>query len=120
MSPNHHRYANVLPIARLILVVAVVFCVSSACIYFVWCRNQIDASGRSIKEAERKLADIRSRSEVAQAKIIRLASMNTLQQKFRDGTIKLQKIEVYEPTMLLASDGDEVRTISNPKRSTRP
>ena len=35
MSPNHHRYANVLPIARLILVVAVVFCVSSACIYFV-------------------------------------------------------------------------------------
>lgn len=121
MSPNRHRYANVLPIARFLLGITVVVCVSAACIYYVWCRNQIDASGRGIRESERKLDDLRSRCEAARAKIVRLSSMHTLDQSFRNGTIKLQKIEYYEPvTFIATNEGNEVRTISNSKRSTRP
>ena len=120
MSPNHHRYANVLPVARFILGAAIVLSITSAAIYYVWCRNQIDASGREITKYEGQLAVLQKQNEVVRAKIARLSSISMLDQRHKSGFIKLERIVQFEPTVrIVTSEGDEVRTISNPNRSSR-
>ena len=121
MSPNRHRYGNVLPFARFLLGTAIVLSITGAAIYYVWCRNQIDVSGREIKKREGQLAVLKSQNEVVRAKIARLSSISTLDQRYKSGFIKLDPILQFEPTLrIVTKDGDEVRTISNPNRSMRP
>jgi cell division protein FtsB len=120
-TANHHRKGHVLPIARFVLVVAVAVCVSGACIYYGWCRNQIDRTGREIAAKEAELAKLKSQIDVVKAKIARLSSTATLQQRLASGFFKLEPIWQLEPTVRLAgSDDDDVRPVSNSSRVPRP
>ena len=121
-STNQHRKGHVLPIARFILGLAVVLSVTSACIYYSWCRNEIDATGRDIAKKEEELAKLKSQIDVVKAKIARLSSTATLQQRLASGFFKLEPIWQLEPTYRLAGpvDDDDVRPVSNSNRSARP
>ncbi len=121
MRANHRHYQNVVPVARFIVGIAIVLFVSSASIFYVWSRNQIDAQGRSIKELERELAKLQNEYDVLRGQIARRSSIDTLQQGFDNGLIRLSRITQYEPVYrMVTADGNEVRSVSNPNRATRP
>jgi len=121
MAANHRHYQNVVPIARCIVGIAVVVFLSSASIFYVWSRNQVDLQGRQIRDFERELVKLRKELDVVQGQIATRSSIATLQQAFDNGRFKLARIAQFEPIYRgLTPDGNEVRTISNPKRSPRP
>ena len=122
MYINHHRNGHVLPIARFLLGLTVAVSITGACVYYNWCRNEIDATGRGITESEGKLTKLRSQIETAKARIARFSSTATLQQRHHDQFFKLDPIAQLEPSYRLATDADDdaVRPIANTNRSRRP
>ncbi len=121
MRANHRHYQNVVPVARFIIGIAIVFFISSASIFYVWSRNQIDLQGRGIKELERELAKLQNECDVLRGQIARRSSTDTLQQGFLNGLIRLAPIAHFEPIYRMeTADGNEVRAVSNPNRSRRP
>jgi hypothetical protein len=121
MRANHRHYQNVVPVTRFIIGIAIVLFVSSASIFYVWSRNQIDLQGRNIKELERELTKLQNEYDVLRGQIARRSSIDTLQQGFDNGLIRLERIAKYEPIYRIEMpDGSEVRAVSNPNRSPRP
>ncbi|HEV7866476.1 MAG TPA: hypothetical protein VGO90_02265, partial [Chthoniobacteraceae bacterium] len=74
MSLNKRRHANAIPIASFAtwLVIGIFACGSG--LGYVWCKNQLHATGRTIKALERELSDLRNKNEVACAHIMHLSS----------------------------------------------
>jgi hypothetical protein len=122
MYANRRHYQNVVPVTRFIIGIAIVGFITSASIFFVWSRNQIDAQGRQLKELERESARLQNEFEVVRSEIARRSSTGTLQQGFKNGLIQLVAINGrFEPIYRIETpDGNEVRAVSNPNRSRRP
>lgn len=121
MSANHRHYQNVVPVTRLLIGIAIAGFICCSAIFYVWSRNQIDLQGRAIKERERELVKLQKELEVVQGQIAVRSSIDTLQQSFRNGAIRMQHIAVYEPTdRIQTADANELRNVSNPNRRTRP
>jgi hypothetical protein len=120
--PNRRHYQNVVPVARFIIGIAIMGFITSASIFYVWSRNQIDAQGRALKDLERESAKLQNEYDVVRGQIARRSSTDTLQQGFKTGLIRLTAIDGrFEPIYRIETpDGNEVRAVSNPNRSRRP
>lgn len=122
MYANRRHYQNVVPVTRFIIGIAIMGFITSASIFYVWSRNQIDAQGRTLKELERESARLQNEYDVVRNQIARRSSTDTLQQAFKTGLIRLTAIDGrFEPIYRIETpDGNEVRAVSNPNRSRRP
>lgn len=122
MRANHRHYQNVVPVTRFVIGIAIVLFISSASIYYVWSRNQIDAQGRTIKALERELTRLQNEYLVQRNEFARRSSTDALDRGFKSGHIRLAAIDGrFEPIYRIeTADGNEVRAVSNPKRSRRP
>jgi hypothetical protein len=122
MYVNRRHYQNVVPVTRFIIGIAIMGFITSASIFYVWSRNQIDAQGRALKDLERESARLQNDYDVVRSQIARRSSTDTLQQAFKTGQIRLTAIDGrFEPIYRIETpDGNEVRAVSNPNRSRRP
>jgi hypothetical protein len=123
MRTNRRRHENLLPIASIAtwLVIGVFAC--GAGLYYVWCKNELHSIGAEIKMLERRLVDLRNQNDVAQVEIQKFSSTATLQGKFTSGSIDLVPIARFESADLQIATTraeNEVRTISNSNRGTKP
>jgi hypothetical protein len=117
MSTNRRRHANAVPIAVFATwaIIGIFACVAG--LAYVWCKNQLYATGTEIKALERELVDLRSKNEVALSKIAQLSSTAKLQERYDSGFIKLVPITNDRIVILGnkggASGGNELRPVSN-------
>jgi hypothetical protein len=117
MSTNRRRHANAVPIAVFATwsIIGIFACVAG--LSYVWCKNQLYATGTEIKALERELVELKSKNEVALSKIAQLSSTAKLQERYDSGFIKLVPITNDRIVILGnkggASSGMELRPVSN-------
>ena len=92
MASNKRRHANAIPLASFATWTVIGLFVCAAGLGYVFCKNQLHATGAQIKALERELADLRNRNEVAAAHIANLSSTRALQERYDSGFIKLKPI----------------------------
>jgi hypothetical protein len=120
MPSNRRRHANVVPLASIASWVLVAAFACCAGMYYVYCKNQLHASGQKIKKLERELSVLITQNTVVRSKIARLSSRTELQARLNDGTIKL--IPIPELSIVRIENnaprtGSDLRPVSNERTS---
>jgi hypothetical protein len=119
MSTNRRRHANTVPIAVFATWAIIGIFACGAGLSYVWCKNQLYATGTEIKALERELTDLKSKNEVALSKIAQLSSTAKLQERYDSGFIKL--VPITNDRIVILSNkagaapagGSELRPVSN-------
>jgi hypothetical protein len=120
MPANRRRHANVVPLASIASWVLVAAFACSAGMYYVYCKNQLHATGEKIKKLERELSVLITQNTVVRSKIARLSSRTELQARLNDGTIKLIPIPELSIVRLETNPsraGSDFRPVSNDHNS---
>jgi len=89
---NRRRHANAIPLASFATWAVIGIFACGGGLGYVWCKNQLYATGTEIKSLERELAELQNKNEVALSKIAQLSSTSKLQERFNSGFIKLVPI----------------------------
>lgn len=116
MPSNRRRHANAVPIASIAIWIVVAAFACAAGIGYVYCKNQLHATGQEIKGLERELSELITQNEVVRSKISILSSRSALQARLKDGFIKLVPIDhivQLNGATARPMDGDEIRAVSN-------
>ena len=117
MSSNRRRHSNAIPIASFATWAIIGIFTCTAGLGYVWCKNQLYATGTEIKALERELLELKSKNEVALSKISQLSSTAKLQESYDSGLIKLVPITNDRIVILsnkpATSGGSELRAVSN-------
>ena len=100
MSTNRRRHANAVPIASFAIWGAIAFFALVGGLGYVWCKNQLYATGTEIRALERELAELKNKNEVSLSKIAQLSSTAKLQERYDTGFIKLVPITNDRITIL--------------------
>ncbi len=109
MRDNRHRHANTVPVVTFVTYAAVGLAALAAGLFWVWCKNQLYATGGQIKKFESELVQLRSRNETTRTNIAKLTSTAELQKRFNSGWIKLVPIP-----------GDRIVTVAAPAKPAPP
>ena len=88
MPDNRRRNANSVPIVKFLTIAVIGISACVAGLGFVWCKNDMYATGTQIKKLEGELVQLRSRNEATRTNIAKLTSTAELQKRFRNGEIK--------------------------------
>ena len=89
MPDNRRRNANSVPIVKFLTIAVIGISACVAGLGFVWCKNDMYATGTQIKKLEGELVQLRSRNEAARTNIAKLISTAELQKRYASGWIKL-------------------------------
>ena len=92
MSGNRRRHANAVPIASFATWGVIAMFALVGGLGYVWCKNQLYATGTEIRALERELTELRNKNEVSLSKIAQLSSTAKLQERYDTGFIKLVPI----------------------------
>lgn len=120
MADNRRRHANTVPIAKFAtcLVVGVFAC--GAGLAYVWCKNDLYATGTQIKKLEGELVQLRSRNEAARTNIAKLTSTAELDKRHALGWIKLVPITpdriVVVGSLTKPAGSGELRAVANERK----
>ena len=92
MSANRHRHSNSLQIGSMLLwaIVAAFFIVTG--ISYLYLKNQLYVAGARKKALERELRDLTAQNQVLDSQIAALTSRSALQQRLKEGFIKMVEI----------------------------
>ncbi len=116
MANNRRRHANAVPLASIASWVMICLFMCGAGLGYVYLKNQIHTTGTKIKGLERELADLSTQDDVMRSKIASLSSRAALQQRLKDGFIKLVPItddRLVRVEMPRRKDGGDLRAVSN-------
>jgi len=117
MSSNRRRHANAIPIASFATWGAIALFALGGGLGYVWCKNQLYATGTEIRSLERELAELKNKNEVALSKIAQLSSTAKLQERYDSGFIKLVPITndriVVMSNSVPKQGAGELRNVSN-------
>jgi hypothetical protein len=92
MSSNRRRHANAIPIASFATWAIIALFALVGGLGYVWCKNQLYATGTEIRSLERELAEFRNKNEVSLSKIAQLSSTAKLQERSDSDFFKLVPI----------------------------
>lgn len=117
MSTNRRKHANAIPLASLATWCLIALFFLGGGLAYVWCKNQLYATGSEIKALERELAELKNKNEVALSKISQLCSTAQVQERFARGEIKLVPI-TQDRIVVLSNSGPapragELRAVAN-------
>jgi hypothetical protein len=120
MADNRRRHANTVPIARFVICVVVGVFVCGAGLAYVWCKNDLYATGTQLKKLEGELAQLRSRNEAARTNIAKLTSTAELDKRHTAGWMKLIPITpdriVVVSSVAKPAGAGELRAVSNERK----
>ena len=93
MADNRRRYANTVPVLKFVIIVMIGITVCVAALGYVWCLNDVNATGEKIKKCEVELVRLRNRNEGFRTSIETLSSAAQLEADFRKGRFRKQNLE---------------------------
>lgn len=120
MADNRRRHANTVPIAKFVtcFVVGVFGCVAG--LAYVWCKNDLYATGGQIRKLEVELVQLRSRNEATMTNIAKLKSTAELDRRHAQGWIKMVPIApdriVVVGSVLKPAGTGELRPVANGRK----
>jgi hypothetical protein len=120
MPLNRRRHANTVPLASIATWIVVALFTCTAGLYYVYCKNQLHATGTKLKTLERELSELITQDEVVRSKIASLSSTAALQRRWKEGSIKLVQItddRLVRINSTATGAPNELRTVSNERRT---
>jgi len=120
MSSNRRRNANLLPVAKILLVGMLILTVGGGALFYVNAKNEVHRNGQRKKELERELLSLETKEEVVTSQIAKLSSFDSLrrrQSQERETFAKLvpvvdnQVVRLQDRTPAVGES--QVRTVSN-------
>ena len=120
MSDNRRRNANTVPVVTFLTYAVLGISATAAGLGWVWCKNQLYATGTQIKKLEGELVQLQSRNEATRTNIAKLTSTAELHKRFNSGWIKLvpisgDRIVLVGSAPKPAGQG-ELRSIANERK----
>lgn len=120
MSSNRRRNANLLPVAKILLIGMLILTVGGGALYYVNAKNEVHRNGQRKKELERELLSLETREEVVISQIARLSSFDSLRRRQSQEREAFAKLVPVTDSMVVrlqdrtpAAGEPQVRTVSN-------
>ncbi|MEI6715697.1 MAG: hypothetical protein WCO60_18245 [Verrucomicrobiota bacterium] len=120
MSSNRRRNANLLPVARILMMGVILLSLGGGALYYVNAKNEVHRYGQRVKELEREIQTYITKDEVLLARIAKLSSYEALrkrQQQEREAFAQLVPVNdavlVRVQERSVTPNNPEVRTVSN-------
>lgn len=120
MSSNRRRNANLLPVARILLIGVLLLTVGGGALYYVNAKNEVHRNGQRKKDLEKELIALQTKDEVICSRIAILSSFDALrkrQSQEREAFAKM--VPVSDNLVVRLQDRTnspsepQVRTVSN-------
>ncbi len=122
MSSNRRKNANLLPVAKILLVSMVLLTVGGGALYYVNAKNEVHRYGQRKKELERELLMVATKDEVVTSRIFKLCSYEALRKRQsleREAFAKLVPVAdtlvVRLPDRVFSPVESQLRQVSNPQ-----
>lgn len=120
MSSNRRRNANLLPVAKILLIGMLILTVGGGALYYVNAKNEVHRNGQRKKELERELLSLETREEVVISQIAKLSSFDSLRRRQSQEREAFAKLVPVTDSMVVrlqdrtpAGGEPQVRTVSN-------
>ena len=120
MSSNRRRNANLLPVAKILLIGMLILTVGGGALYYVNAKNEVHRNGQRKKELERELLSLETREEVVISQIAKLSSFDSLRRRQSQEREAFAKLVPVTDNMVVrlqdrtpAVGEPQVRTVSN-------
>lgn len=122
MSTNRRKNANLLPVAKILLVGLVLLTIGGGALYYVNAKNEVHRYGQRKKDLEREILAVTTRDEVVTSHISKLCSYEALRKRQayeREAFAKL--VPVADTLVVRLQDRvfspaeSQLRQVSNPQ-----
>jgi hypothetical protein len=120
MSSNRRRNANLLPVARILLVGVLLLTVGGGALYYVNAKNEVHRNGQRKKDLEREMIALQTKDEVICSRIAILSSFDALRKRQAQEHETFAKMVPVTDNLVVriqdrtnASAEPQVRTVSN-------
>ncbi|RFC45395.1 MAG: hypothetical protein DVB28_000568 [Verrucomicrobia bacterium] len=120
MSSNRRRNANLLPVARILLVGTLLLTVGGGALFYVNAKNEVHRNGQRKKELERELLALETKDEVITSRIAKLSSFDSLRRRqVQERDVFAKLVPVTDNLVVRLQDKvptageSQVRTVSN-------
>ena len=120
MSSNRRRNANLLPVARILLIGVLLLTVGGGALYYVNAKNEVHRNGQRKKDLERELITLQTKDEVICSRIAILSSFDALRKRQAQERETFAKMVPVTDNLVVriqdhsnASAEPQVRTVSN-------
>jgi len=120
MSSNRRRNANLLPVARILLLGMLLLTVGGGALFYVNAKNEVHRNGQLKKNLERELLALETKDEVILSRIAKLSSFDSLRKRQQQDREVFSKLIPVSDNMVVrlqdkasAPEESQVRTVSN-------
>ena len=120
MSSNRRRNANLLPVARILLVGTLLLTVGGGALFYMNAKNEVHRNGQRKKELERELLALETKDEVITSRIAKLSSFDSLRRRqVQERDVFAKLVPVTDNLVVRLQDKvptageSQVRTVSN-------
>jgi cell division protein FtsB len=120
MSANRRRNANLLPVAKILLIGLLLLTVGGGALFYVNAKNEVHRNGQRKKELERELLALETKDEVVVARIAKLSSFDALRKRqSQDREVFAKLVPVADNQVVKLQDitpaagESQVRAVSN-------
>ena len=113
---NRRRHVNAVPLASIAIWIVVATFACATGLAYVYCKNDLHATGVKIKALEKEYAELMTQNEVVRSKINLRSSRAELQRRLAEGFIKLVPItddRIVRVGAAAAAEADELRAVAN-------
>lgn len=120
MSLNRRRNANLLPVAKILMIGMLLLTVGGGALFYVNAKNEVHRNGQLKKSLERELLALETKDEVILSRIAKLSSFDSLRKRQQQDREVFAKLVPVTDSMVVrlqdkasASGEPQVRTVSN-------
>jgi hypothetical protein len=120
MSSNRRRNANLLPVARILVIGAIILIFGGGALYYVNAKNEVHRYGQRVKALEHEIQSALIRDEVVMSRIAKLSSYEALRKRQQhEKEAFAQLVPVNDSVLVRIQErsvpvnSSEVRTVSN-------
>lgn len=120
MSSNRRRNANLLPVAKILMIGMLLLTVGGGALFYVNAKNEVHRNGQLKKSLERELLALETKDEVILSRIAKLSSFDSLRKRQQQDREVFAKLVPVTDNMVVrlqdkapASGEPQVRTVSN-------
>jgi len=120
MSSNRRRNANLLPVAKILLLGMLLLTVGGGALFYVNAKNEVHRNGQLKKNLERELLSLETKDEVILSRIAKLSSFDSLRRRQQQDREVFAKLVPVSDNMVVrlqdkapAAGEPQVRAVSN-------
>jgi hypothetical protein len=120
MPSNRRRNANLLPVARILLIGVLLLTLGGGGLFYVNAKNEVHRNGQRKKDLERELLALETKDEVISSRIAKLSSFEALRKRQTQEQEAFAKLVPVSDNLVVrlqdrtpATGESQVRTVSN-------